>query len=54
MVPEHAASGSASRATKAVVINIFLEPIVVASYCKRTVVAVVMNAFREPLATNSY
>jgi hypothetical protein len=31
MVPEHAASGSASRATKAVVINVFLEPIVVAS-----------------------
>jgi len=47
MVPEHAASGSANRATIAVVINIFLGPIVVASCCKRTIVAVVMNAFLE-------
>jgi hypothetical protein len=30
---EHAASGSASRATMAVVMSIFLEPIVVASRC---------------------
>jgi hypothetical protein len=54
MVPEHAASGSASRATMAVVINIFLEPIVCCLLLQEDHRSRGHERIPQTLMTNSY